>query len=440
MRRVPWFPVPGNHEYYTEGGAAFSAFQANPAENVALADRGRYYSFDWGDVHFIALDSDLLDPGVGRSSAAMLDWLENDLQASDGAKWRIAYFHHLPYPIEHHLDDPVCEATRNILVPILERHNVPLVLAGHEHNYQHSKPMRGGQPVSSGRATTYMVSGGGGGEPHAAPPASFLVAERMAYHYLRVEVDSSQIVIHAIGRDGKEFDRTTLIRPSVSGPESVVNAASFANAIAPGALISIFGQGLAPNAITATSLPLGTTMAGTSVTLNGAPLPLVYVSPGQINAQLPLDVDGPANLRVTTASGTAETAIQISDTAPAIFANGVWHNNGPAVSTSAPARPGDVLTIYMTGLGAVDGSLSPGSPAPSPPAGPLLNVVAPVEVEMGDVAVKPLFAGLTPGFVGLYQVNVVVPLDLPAKIYPLRVMAKGSLSNTQNVQVSSRTP
>jgi uncharacterized protein (TIGR03437 family) len=435
MRRVPWFAVPGNHEYQTSRAAPFIALQANPTDTVPFQDRGRYFSFDWGDVHFIGLDSDLLD--VGQSSAAMLDWLENDLQASAGARWRIAYFHHLPYPISHHLDDPVCKASRNIFVPILERHNVQLVLAGHEHNYQRSFPMRGGAVVPSGRGTTYITSGGGGGvlHPIADPKPPFLAFQRSDYEYLRVEVDANTITVHAIDRSNKEFDHTTLFQPSISGPEAVVNAASFDGAVAPGTFISIFGQGFA--AAPASVYPFPTSLGGTSVTANGTLLPLTYVSPGQINALLPFDLQGPANLRVVTASGAAETSLTISDTAPAIFSNGIWHNNGPPVSAAAPARPGDALVVYMTGLGVVDATVPLGQPSPGIP---LVNVLAPVQVNIGDLVVKPLFSGLTPGSVGLYQVNLLVPPDLPAKVYPLRILAKGTLSNVMNVQVQGRIP
>ena len=110
MRRVPFFPVAGNHDTSTEASAPYLALHALPAENVPPEDRGRYYSFDWGDAHFIALDSDLL--ATGNASGPMLAWLESDLQQSSGARWRVAYFHHLPYPISHHVDDPICAATR----------------------------------------------------------------------------------------------------------------------------------------------------------------------------------------------------------------------------------------------------------------------------------------------------------------------------------------
>jgi uncharacterized protein (TIGR03437 family) len=92
----------------------------------------------------------------------------------------------------------------------------------------------------------------------------------------------------------------------------------------------------------------------------------------------------------------------------------------------------------MTGLGQVDGAIAAGQAAP---VSPLLRVLAPVEVQIGATTpITPDFAGLTPGFVGLYQVNVRIPLDLPPMAYLLRVSEKGIASNSQIIQVQSRTP
>jgi uncharacterized protein (TIGR03437 family) len=173
--------------------------------------------------------------------------------------------------------------------------------------------------------------------------------------------------------------------------------------------------------------------------LDGTPLPLIYVSPQQINAQLPEDAQGPAVLRVTTASGFSDTAVTISETAPAIFPGGILHADAKAtpVSSAAPARAGETLVVYMTGLGRVDGPIAAGQKAP---LSPLLNVLAPVEVDLGGVSVTPGFAGLTPGFAGLYQVNAMVPPDLPSKVYSLRVLVRGNSSNAMNVPVQARAP
>ena len=429
LRQACFFMVPGNHEYYTANAAPYLALQSPPTDTVPAADSGRYYSFDWGDAHFVGLDSNLLADAAAASR--MLDWLERDLTNSH-ATWRIAYFHHLPYPESQHVDDPLCLKARTDILPILERHEVQLVLTGHEHSYQRSKPLRGGQVVKSGPATVYITTGGGGGVPHPSAPRADLDYADTVYHYLRVTADAGQLTVKAIGTDGKAFDTVTLTQPTLAPGNPLVNGASFTPQVAPGGLVSIFGQGLSTGTGQATSLPLPIELAGTTVTVNGIQLPLIYASPSQINAQLPLGVLGTATLRVATFSGFAEATVTISRTAPAIFPNGILHANYAPVTAAAPARAGETLVLYVTGLGSVDGPIATGAAAP---ASPLLRVPVPVEVRIGDVAVLASFAGLSPGFVGLYQVNIVVPLNLPAKLYPFYVAETGSVSAPVDVQV-----
>jgi acid phosphatase type 7 len=450
MRSTCFFPIAGNHEYYTDNSAPYLALTAPPSNGVPQ-DEGRYYSFDWGNVHFIGLDANLLDTPFPDAQARMLDWLENDLSNSQ-AIWKIAFWHQTPYPISHHIDDPVDLAARNLLVPTLERHGVQLVLTGHEHNYQRSKPMRGGVPVPPGTPGTFYVTSGGGGSAvlHPVSPQTFLDQQASIWEYLRVTVDNYKLTLQTIEVDdpalsnfirdnpnGKEFDRLVITIPPLLQNDSVVNGADFLPSLASGGLVSIFGQNLASGNSQATSFPLPLTLGGGTVTLNGTPMSLTFASASQINAALPLDAIGTEKLRVTTNGGFSEIGITISDSAPAIFASAITHLNGTLVSSDLPATAGESLVIYMTGLGRVDGELAPGQAAP---ASPLLNVVAPVMVQFDATQVPPSFAGLTPGLVGVYQVNVVVPQALPAKIYPVRVSVKGNTSNTLNIPVRARTP
>src|ERR1039457_6009141 len=143
MRQICFFTIAGNHEYYTQNSAPYLALHAPPTDTVPDLDRGKYYSFDWGEMHFVALDANLLDPQFSAADARMLAWFDNDLAQSQ-ALWKIVFWHQTPYPISQHVGDPIDIAARALFVPILERHGVQLVLAGHEHNYQRSKPMRGG--------------------------------------------------------------------------------------------------------------------------------------------------------------------------------------------------------------------------------------------------------------------------------------------------------
>jgi uncharacterized protein (TIGR03437 family) len=284
-----------------------------------------------------------------------------------------------------------------------------------------------------------MVSGGGGGVLHNVSPQTFLDQEFAVWHYLRVNVDGQTLTIHAIGTDGQEFDHLVLTQPPpLVQSNSVVNGASFTSSLAAGELVSIFGQRLASGISQASGFPLPISLDGSTVTLNGTPMALTFASPGQINAALPLDALGPATVRVTTPAGFAETAINIADVAPAIFPSAITHADGTPVSATAPVTPGETLVIYMTGLGQVDGMIGAGQAAP---LSPLLRVLAPVQVQIGAITpITPGFAGLTPGLVGVYQVNVAVPQNLPAAVYSLSVSEKGIFSNSQIIPVQSLNP
>ena len=101
-----------------------------------------YYSFDWGNVHFVGLDTEL----TGPEQAA---WLDADLAATD-KPWKIVFGHKPPYSSGEHGSDG---AFRNHFVPLIEKHGVQLVLNGHEHDYERTRPIEN---------VTYVVTGGGG--------------------------------------------------------------------------------------------------------------------------------------------------------------------------------------------------------------------------------------------------------------------------------------
>src|SRR5438876_956701 len=189
MSSVPFFPSPGNHDYGPTA-APYLAIHALPTENVPFADRHKYYSFDWGNVHFVSLD--------GHES------LERD------------------------------------------------------------------------------------------------------YHDPRAEVRGTQIVFHAIRYDGVELDSYSVApRPMFSDDPTIQPFVMTPGPIA-GATVRILGRALAgEEAFACTPVP-PTDLGGTSVTVNGNPIQLLYVSASQIYAQLPFNVDGNVTVRVTTANGSSE--------------------------------------------------------------------------------------------------------------------------------------
>lgn len=196
--------------------------------------------------------------------------------------------------------------------------------------------------------------------------------------------------------------------------DRVVNAADFTKPVAPGGLISVFGTNLSP--IPNGSFPglPSSAITESCLQVNGASVPVLFVSSKQINAQLPA-IEGNTTLRLNTASGSSDNFnMTISPAAPSIFrvSSGdtavpavVRATNNEFVSTVNPVRPGDVLTIYATGLGRTSPEVPSGTPAPDDQ---LSNADIPTAVKIGGVPADVLFAGLTPGQIGIYQINVQV--------------------------------
>lgn len=193
------------------------------------------------------------------------------------------------------------------------------------------------------------------------------------------------------------------------GESGAVNAASALPVLAPGALASVYGEGMGNSLDQAASLPLPTALAGVSIIINGFPAPLLFVSPTQVNLQVPWEVapgSAPVTAIVNGVLGNTFMA-EIRVVSPGIFA--VLHEYGSEVSIDQPAEGGDVLVVYATGLGPVTQNVSSGRPAL---AAPLASTVEIPTVTVGREAAEVLFSGLAPGFVGLYQLNVRMPAGL----------------------------
>ena len=223
----------------------------------------------------------------------------------------------------------------------------------------------------------------------------------------------------------------------------VLNGASFVrNTIAPGGIVAIFGTNLASAPASAGSIPLPTVLGQTSVTFNGVAAPLYYVSSTQINVQAPFDLPmGAATVQVQQSNLTsAPQTVTVGPVSPGIFlmdavANtGVMlHSDFTFVNSAAPARPGETLVIYATGLGSVQVPVKTGDKAPS--TAPLAATVVVPSVSMGGLNAIVAFSGLAPGFVGVYQVNVVVPSGLVTGNQPVEIVSSGVASNIVQMPV-----
>lgn len=223
--------------------------------------------------------------------------------------------------------------------------------------------------------------------------------------------------------------------------DGVTNAASYSATVAPGELVSIFGAALAGSVASSVQTPLSTQLLDVKVTVNGVAAPLIYVSPKQINAQIPFETQvGPAQLQVTSSAGTAGIAVPVASLAPAIFSlnmqgtgpGAILHGLTNQVVTDAnPAAVGEIVSIYCTGLGAVNPPAQTGAAPPSPPP----QTVVPVQVLIGGAAAAVTYAGVAPGYAGLYQINAQVPTGTPAGTASLQIFQNGAASNTVTLTV-----
>jgi hypothetical protein len=301
MSHLPFFTAPGNHEYLTDSASPYLAVHAAPVSGVPSQDVGRYYSFDWGDAHFVSIDSNLLP---SDAAARMLGWLDADLAATK-KYWKIAFVHHPPYPTGAHLGDPLCALVQQQVNPIVERHGVQLVLAGHEHGYERSFPLRDGQKTDASMpATTYLITGGGGAFLENVGSLPQCVLSLSAHNYLRVDVAGTALTFKAIGLGGAVIDRITLNPPPAVAPGGVVNARTLSTDIFTGCLVRISGQNFAIRSTSFSGAPPHE-LGGVSVTVNGVHAPILYASPGELIIQMPFGVYGQASLSVSTPNGSA---------------------------------------------------------------------------------------------------------------------------------------
>jgi uncharacterized protein (TIGR03437 family) len=195
---------------------------------------------------------------------------------------------------------------------------------------------------------------------------------------------------------------------------AVVNAATFTAGISPGGLFSIFGSGLSGQ---------GT---ATAVDFDGTPAPLLAASPFQINGQVPATITPGAHvLRVKSSYGTTQQTVTVTAVSPGIFLVGAPpsaavenYPDGSLNATNNPVARGQALIVFATGLGSVVRQ------------GQLSVTAAPVTAILNGVEMPTSFAGLAPGFIGLYQVNLPVPAaTAPGLGISLTLRQAGQLSN-----------
>jgi uncharacterized protein (TIGR03437 family) len=209
------------------------------------------------------------------------------------------------------------------------------------------------------------------------------------------------------------------------------NAASFKQVYAPGMILAVFGTSLAAAAQSAPSVPLPLQLGGVTVAVNGVAAPLYYVSPTQVNLQIPYNAAaGSAAVTVSFNGQTTTTNINIAPNSPGIFINTA--NNAPVPNQSAVR--GQTVTLYITGDGAesplpVTGSL------PDPTAG-TPHPTQPVSVTVGGIAAALTFVGVPSWSVGVTQINYTIPNSVSLGAQPLVVTVGGAQSAPATITIT----
>ena len=219
-----------------------------------------------------------------------------------------------------------------------------------------------------------------------------------------------------------------------------------AGPVAPGAVVSIYGTGLAPFTQSSSAFPLPTSLAGVSVSVNGVNAPMYFASSGQINIQLPFEIPaGPAAMTVSgTCGSSGQVSFQVAQTAPYIVQNagqaavlnyiastGLYTLNGP----DNPAKVGSLVSVYLTGIGLVTNRPADGAAASLTQLSySTLQSSASATISGWTSTVQ--FLGLAPGWVGLDQANLVVPVGLSTGAYPVVITVNGVESNGPTMYVT----
>ena len=197
LKEVPIFPILGNHDLERGNGAAYLNNFHLPRNDTQ--GTGRYYSFNWGNVHFVALNSELYHGDHSYRPEEQKTWLDRDLKETR-QPWKIVYFHRPIYSSSKHGSD---ERIREDLEPVLVRHEVDLVFSGHDHVYERTVPIRG---------VTYVVSGGCGKGLYPAGSSEWTAFSKSIYHAVLVRVDGKRLSLEAVEPDDSVLDRLDLVK------------------------------------------------------------------------------------------------------------------------------------------------------------------------------------------------------------------------------------
>lgn len=203
LARVCFWPSLGNHDVSerTHGGDYLGVFEL-PENGPAELDVERHYWFDYADARFVIVDS---NADASELEQRVAPWLSACF-ADARDRWRFVVFHHPPYTCGPHGPD---ERIQRALVPAMEAAGVHMVFSGHDHLYERTAPLRGGQPADDG--VVYIVSGAGGARLYEAAPAAerpsyFLAVNDHVHSFSHVAIEGEALTLRQIDVGGQVID------------------------------------------------------------------------------------------------------------------------------------------------------------------------------------------------------------------------------------------
>ncbi|NBD08517.1 metallophosphoesterase [Corallococcus silvisoli] len=342
LAQVPMFATPGNHEYVTKEAQPYLDNLYLPTNNPAGSER--YYSFDWGHVHFVSIDSNCAI-GLASASKCTLDaqkaFVEKDL-ASTTQPWKIAFFHHPPWSSGEHGSQLTL---RRQFGPLFEKYGVDLVLTGHDHDYERSKPMLGDAEAGKNeQGVPYLVVGGGGATLRTfttSRPSWSVVRDDAAHGFLDVNVVGGTLTAKLVKTDGGILDTFTLDKQLPAQPEQPQGTLNVAVDSA---------NGTAPHtaSFTATASQANATVTwdfGDGATAQGPQAQHVFAQAGTYTVTTTATVQGASPLTATTvvtvtASGTPAPGTPDPDPGPP--------NPAPSDPSPSPELPSTPATPGVT--------------------------------------------------------------------------------------------
>ena len=219
LRKIPFYPVLGNHDLREDNGRGFLDQFSLPTNGPPAVPPGRCYWFDDGDARFVGIDSTLDRKTL---SDAVAPWLRDILRPAD-RRWKFAYFHHSPWEGgERPANEKICAA----LVPAIEESGTDVVFGGHNHLYQRTRPMRAGR-IAPSNGTLYVTSGAGGRsldmETYGKSPC-LAAFDDSQFSFTWIRVSGGRVEIEQIGEHDDVLDRVVLSRP-MAGPNRILRCA-----------------------------------------------------------------------------------------------------------------------------------------------------------------------------------------------------------------------